>query len=111
MTTPQARGDFNGSIMSCSSSISITARNALWLEKRLRSDSKLPLATQTLPPLSYLLDAPLPAKPRLLDFNAYDEERSGKFEHFDKPSCVSDLIKKIYQKISFIILFKTKSFF
>ena len=65
------------------------------LKKRLRSDLKLPLATQTLlPPPILPLRCSISSKTSLFDSSAYEEGRSGKFEQLDMPSSVSDFIEK-----------------
>ena len=125
MATPRARGDFEGFIISYSSSISVSSSilvqqfafflfnlmhdkkqqqiSALCFEKKklLRSDLKLPLATQTLLHLSLPLNCSFSGKTGLSDSNLYDDRRSGKFELLDRYHPFRNSLKLVCLKISF----------
>ena len=76
ITTPQAHGDFEGSIMSYSSNIFRRSRNF--------SKSPSPI---------FPFKCSISGKTGLSDSSSYYEGRSGKFEQLDKPSSVSDFIE------------------
>ena len=147
MTTPQAQGDFEGSIMSYSSSISISAQHAsdLWgiirlapsLWRAALSFSWIYCSTKLQQPISALcfekmaairfktafsnsnatfpilpLKCSISGRTSSLDSNSYDDVRSGKFEHLDESSSVSDLIEKIlFKDFSSLFFLETWSLF
>ena len=82
----------------------------MFCKKSPRSELKLPLATQTLPRLAYLLNNPSLVKTGSPDSNSNDEGRSGKFEQLYKPSSVLDFNEIIlFKDFNSLILFKNQN--